>query len=66
VRFGHDTDTTAAVAGSLAGAVFGAASSPAQGLEQLRLNVDQRRLIAVFVEMIESRPPPAPSLKGRG
>lgn len=36
IQFGHDTDTTAAVAGGLAGIRFGLAGMPTRWLEQLR------------------------------
>lgn len=36
ILFGHDTDTTAAVAGGLAGIKFGLAGIPTRWLEQLR------------------------------
>jgi len=52
VRFGNDTDTTAAVAGGLAGLVFGLDSIPAAWREQLRLEDEQRRLIQRFVDTV--------------
>lgn len=45
VRLGHDTDTTACVAGGLAGAVFGDAAIPAEWRAGLRLSADQRRML---------------------
>ncbi|MEW6249216.1 MAG: ADP-ribosylglycohydrolase family protein [Planctomycetota bacterium] len=50
VRFGNDTDTTAAVAGSLAGLIFGVDGIPADWLSELRLTDDQGRLIAEFAD----------------
>ena len=52
VRFGNDTDTTAAVAGGLAGFMFGLDSIPSTWLSDLRLTDDQRRLINRFVDTI--------------
>ena len=36
IRFGHDTDTTAAIAGGLAGAYFGLNAIPVEWLERMR------------------------------
>ena len=52
VRFGNDTDTTAAVAGGLAGLVFGLDSIPDDWREQLRLEDEQSRLIQRFVDAV--------------
>jgi ADP-ribosyl-[dinitrogen reductase] hydrolase len=49
VRFGNDTDTTAAVAGSLAGIFFGHSAIPAEWLEGLRLADEHRQMISDFV-----------------
>ncbi len=52
VRFGNDTDTTAAVAGGLAGAVYGVEALPAQWLNDLRLDSEQRKLIERFADVL--------------
>ncbi|MFH1151133.1 MAG: ADP-ribosylglycohydrolase family protein [Actinomycetota bacterium] len=55
VRFGNDTDTTAAVAGGLAGALYGVGSIPAEWREGLRLTDEQRRVIDRFAEQCAAR-----------
>lgn len=55
VRFGNDTDTTAAVAGGLAGALYGVGSIPAEWREGLRLTDEQRRMIDRFAEQCAAR-----------
>lgn len=52
VRFGNDTDTTAAVAGGLAGLLFGVDAIPSDWRAQLRLTPEQRREIENFVESL--------------
>lgn len=54
VKFGRDTDTTAAVAGGLAGLVFGVESIPIDWRNQLRLESEQCLLIQRFVDIISS------------
>lgn len=51
VRFGNDTDTTAAVAGGLAGAIWGINAIPESWREGLRLDHGQRSLINAFANM---------------
>jgi len=55
VRFGNDTDTTAAVAGSLAGVIFGLDAIPRAWRDSLRLSGDQRKLIAAFSDSVAAR-----------
>jgi ADP-ribosylglycohydrolase len=50
VNLGHDTDTTAAVAGGLAGVYYGSASIPAEWLEALARRRDIERLAEGFAE----------------
>lgn len=50
IRFGHDTDTTAAVAGGLAGIQFGLSGIPAAWLEAMRGYKLVAPLVASFVE----------------
>lgn len=52
VRYGHDTDTTAAVAGGLAGLAFGFDSIPGEWREGLRLDESQRALIRAFADAV--------------
>lgn len=66
VRFGHDTDTTAAVAGGLAGLVFGLEGVPASWRAELRLDGQLRKLLKSFEISAQvaapaySRLPPSP------
>jgi ADP-ribosylglycohydrolase len=55
VRFGNDTDTTAAVAGGLAGAIYGYDGLPNHWLAELRLEPQQHQLIEQFTSAILSR-----------
>lgn len=54
VAYGHDTDTTAAVTGGLAGLVFGVDSIPEKWLEELRLEDEQTRLIEDFADTVSA------------
>lgn len=56
VRFGNDTDTTAAVAGGLAGLHFGFGDLPAQWVSDLRLSAEQRALIDCFAVRVAGEP----------
>jgi len=49
VRFGHDTDTTACVAGGLAGLKQGPDSIPGEWLSGLRIDDEVRDVISAFV-----------------
>lgn len=62
VRLGHDTDTTAAVAGSFAGAWWGVDGVPRAWREDLRLTPDIKSTIDKFVS---SRPGERPFDVGR-
>ena len=55
VSLGDDTDTTAAIAGGLAGAVWGDEALPREWLEELRLEPSQREMIEAFVSRITTR-----------
>ncbi|WP_137726489.1 ADP-ribosylglycohydrolase family protein [Prescottella subtropica] len=62
VRAGHDTDTTAAIAGGLLGAVHGATAVPDQWAQMLHgwpdaTAVDIRRLAAVFANVEDASTP---------
>jgi ADP-ribosylglycohydrolase len=52
VRFGNDTDTTAAVAGGLAGLWFGVKSIPRKWRRELRLSKEQRAAIDEFAALL--------------
>ena len=52
VRFGHDTDTTAATAGGLAGIVFGLDGVPAAWRESLRLEPAHKDVIERFARAV--------------
>lgn len=55
VRYGHDTDTTAAIAGGLAGFQYGFGALPMDWLRTLRVTSDQRAMIEAFVEVVADR-----------
>ena len=55
VRYGNDTDTTAAVAGGLAGLVFGVDAVPAAWRQELRLEPAQREALEGAAEFLAGR-----------
>lgn len=56
VAYGHDTDTTAAIAGGLAGARFGWASIPAAWRRAMRGHAVAQQLVDALVETVGARP----------
>ncbi len=60
IRYGDDTDTTACVAGGLAGLYFGLDAIPPAWREQLRLDDELRALLDRFAELCE-HPGPLPT-----
>ena len=52
VAYGHDTDTTAAVAGGLAGAWYGLDQVPAEWRADLRLDSPQRQMLEQFADAV--------------
>jgi ADP-ribosyl-[dinitrogen reductase] hydrolase len=52
VAYGHDTDTTAAVAGGLAGALYGLDQVPSQWRTDLRLDLSQRQMLDRFADAV--------------
>ena len=55
VRIGYDTDTTACVAGAIAGALYGADSMPDQWMEALKKKDYLEEVAARFATAIENR-----------
>lgn len=49
IRLGNDTDTTAAIAGGLAGLYYGCSSIPTRWLSQLR---DRKKVEKVFERVL--------------
>lgn len=60
IRYGNDTDTTAAVTGGLAGLVFGLEGIPHNWISGLRLEREQAETIEKFASLFDDRTPRGP------